>query len=46
MTHVQAVVAGNSATISFDPVPGATDYRVYVLPQKTAVQLAQEGSLA
>ncbi|HTB77767.1 MAG TPA: hypothetical protein VK762_31195 [Polyangiaceae bacterium] len=46
MTHVQAVVAGNSATISFDPVPGATDYRVYVLPQKSAVQLAQDGSLA
>jgi hypothetical protein len=46
MTHVQAVVEGNSATISFDPVAGAKDYRVYVLPQKSDVRLASDGSLA
>jgi hypothetical protein len=46
LAHVQAVVQGNSATISFDPVAGAKDYRVYVLPQKSDIRLGQDGSLA
>jgi hypothetical protein len=46
MTHVQAVVHGNSATISFDPVAGAKDYRAYVLPQKSDIRLASDGTLA
>jgi hypothetical protein len=46
LTHVQAVALGNSAAISFDPVPGAKDYRVYVLPQQSDVRLAPDGSLA
>jgi hypothetical protein len=45
MSHVVADVHGNSATISFDPVPGAVDYRVYVLPQKSDIRLASDGSL-
>jgi hypothetical protein len=45
MSHVVAEVHGNSTTISFDPVPGAVDYRVYPLPQKSDIRLASDGSL-
>jgi hypothetical protein len=45
MTHVVATVHGNSAAITFDAVAGAKDYRVYVLPQKSDIRLAQDGSL-
>jgi hypothetical protein len=46
LPHVQAVVQGTSAEISFDPVAGAEDYRVYALPQKSDVRLNPDGSLA
>jgi hypothetical protein len=46
MTHVQALVQGNSASITFDPVSGAKDYRVYLLPQTSDVRLNADGSLA
>src|SRR4051794_7130771 len=42
--HVKAVVHGNSAEISFDPFPGAVDYRVYVQPDPSAVRLTAEGA--
>ena len=45
MNHVVATVHGNSASISFDAVAGAKDYRVYVLPQKSDIRLAADGSL-
>ena len=46
MTHVGAVVHGTSADISFDPVPGAVDYRVYELPSKPDIRLNADGTLA
>ncbi len=45
MTHVAALVRGNSARITFDPVPGAVDYRVYAVPAATAVHLTSGGAL-
>lgn len=46
MGHVSALVRGNSALISFDPVAGAKDYRAYVLPKASDVKLSADGSLA
>jgi hypothetical protein len=45
MTHVAALVRGNSARITFDPVPGAVDYRVYAAPADAAVHLDASGAL-
>lgn len=46
LSHVTALVRGNSARISFDPYPGAVDYRVYALPQSSDVILNADGSFA
>jgi hypothetical protein len=45
MTHVAALVRGNSARITFDPVPGAVDYRVYAAPAASAIHLTSSGAL-
>ncbi|HVU05900.1 MAG TPA: hypothetical protein VHE30_29325 [Polyangiaceae bacterium] len=46
LQHVKANVHGTSAEITFDPFPGAKDYRVYVKPaDKSTVRLASDGSL-
>jgi hypothetical protein len=45
LSHVQALVRGNSARITFDPYPDATDYRVYVLPQPGDVLLDASGAM-
>src|SRR5258706_9845697 len=45
MTHVAALVRGNIVSLSFDPVPGAKDYRIYELPMKSDIRLKPDGSL-
>ena len=45
LNHVHATISGNSANITFDPYPGAVDYRVYVAPASSAIHLTSSGSL-
>ena len=45
LNNVQAVINGSGATITFDPVDGAVDYRVYELPSNSNIQLASDGSV-
>jgi hypothetical protein len=45
MTHVTALVRGNSARITFDPFPGAMDYRVYAAPAPSDIHRNPDGSL-
>ena len=45
LTHVQATISGGSANITFDPYPGAVDYRVYVAPATSAIHLTSSGAL-
>jgi hypothetical protein len=44
LPHAKAVVHGNSAEITFDPYPGAIDYRVYVKPAASSVRLKPDKS--
>jgi Repeat of unknown function (DUF5648) len=45
LSNVQVVMNGGSATITFDPVDNASDYRVYALPSNDQIQLASDGSV-
>jgi hypothetical protein len=45
LSHVQALVRGNSARITFDPYPNAKDYRVYVMPQASDVLVDGNGNM-
>jgi hypothetical protein len=45
LSHVKALVRGNSARITFDPFPGAVDYRVYAAPAAADVHRNPDGSL-
>jgi hypothetical protein len=45
INHVHATINGNSARITFDPVAGAVDYRVYVAPQTSAIHTTSSGGL-
>jgi hypothetical protein len=45
LNDVQLVMNGSGATITFDPVDNAVDYRVYVLPANNNIQLASDGSV-
>ncbi len=44
LSHVKALVRGSSARISFDPFPGAVDYRVYAAPRGADVHRDPDGS--
>jgi len=44
MTHVVATQNDDSASLTFDPVDGALDYRVYPLPADADITLAADGS--
>ncbi len=46
LSHVSALVRGHSARVTFDPYPGAVDYRVYVMPQASDVMTNADGSFA
>jgi hypothetical protein len=46
LTHVSAIVRANDARVTFDPYPGAVDYRVYVLPQASDVNKNPDGTFA
>ncbi|MEJ0099076.1 MAG: hypothetical protein WDO12_04760 [Pseudomonadota bacterium] len=45
LNNVQVAVNGGSATITFDAVDDARDYRVYALPSDDNIQLASDGSV-
>lgn len=45
LNNVQLSMNGGAATITFDPVDNAADYRVYVLPANDNIQLASDGSV-
>jgi hypothetical protein len=45
LNNVQLAMNGGSATITFDSVDNASDYRVYVLPSNDNIQLASDGSV-
>jgi hypothetical protein len=44
LSHVFAQPNDDSVTITFDPVDGALDYRVYPLPDDSAIELGTDGS--
>ncbi|MGH7272417.1 MAG: hypothetical protein ACREJ3_18465, partial [Polyangiaceae bacterium] len=46
MTNVVAVPDDDSASITFDPVDGAADYRVYELPSDADIAVAPDGTVA
>jgi hypothetical protein len=46
LSHVQATVRASSARITFDPYPGAVDYRVYVMPQASDIEVNPDGTFA
>jgi hypothetical protein len=43
MVNVKADVVDDSVQISFDPIDGAVDYRVYVLPDDDAIHVESNG---
>ena len=43
MTNVVATLNDDSASISFDPIDGALDYRVYPLPSDSDVSVGSDG---
>jgi hypothetical protein len=43
MTHVLAALNDDSASITFDPVDGALDYRVYALPNDEDISVTSDG---
>jgi hypothetical protein len=45
LSNVQTVINGSGATITFESVDGALDYRVYELPSNNNIQLASDGSV-
>jgi hypothetical protein len=45
LSNVHLAMNGSGATITFDPIDGASDYRVYVLPSNDNIQLASDGSV-
>jgi hypothetical protein len=45
LSNVQVAMNGGRATITFDPVDDARDYRVYALPSNDNIQLASDGSV-
>lgn len=45
MTNVQLSMNGGRATITFDAVDDARDYRVYALPSNDNIQLGSDGSV-
>jgi len=45
MTNVYATVLGDSLNVFFDPIDGASDYRVYVLPNDGDVSAASGGAI-
>jgi hypothetical protein len=45
IANVHATVRGDTATVSFDPVDGARDYRIYPLPAKGDVMSGEGGAL-
>jgi hypothetical protein len=45
MSNVRVTTNGGSATITFDPVDGAVDYRVFALPANDNIQLASDGTV-
>ncbi|MEA2698824.1 MAG: hypothetical protein QOI66_3095, partial [Myxococcales bacterium] len=45
MTHVVALQGDDSASITFDPVDGALDYRVYALPSDGDITVAGDQSV-
>ncbi len=45
LSNVHAVINGSGATITFDPVDGAVDYRVYELPSNNNIQVASDGTV-
>lgn len=45
LNNVQVAMNGGSATITFDAVDDARDYRVYALPSNDNIQLASDGSV-
>ena len=45
LSNVQVAVNGSSATITFDSVDNALDYRVYALPSNNNIQLGSDGSV-
>jgi hypothetical protein len=45
MTNVVAVENDDSVSISFDPVDGAKDYRVYPLPKDEDIELGADGKV-
>jgi hypothetical protein len=44
LTNVQAVPNDDSVSITFDPVDGARDYRVYPLPSDADISTSSDGS--
>jgi len=45
LSNVKLVMNGGGATITFDTVDNAVDYRVYELPSNNNIQLASDGSV-
>lgn len=45
MSNVRVAMNGTKATITFDPVDEARDYRVYTLPSDNSIQLASDGTV-
>jgi hypothetical protein len=45
LTNVTASVNGDAANFSFDPVDGAKDYRIYVLPADSDITANSDGTL-
>lgn len=46
LTSVRAGAVGDSVSISFDPVEGAVDYRVYELPSPDVISTGSDGSIS
>jgi hypothetical protein len=44
LTRTKARMSGNTATLSFEPLAAAKDYRVYVLPDKASIRLGSDGT--
>ena len=44
-TNVAATVNGDAATVTFDPVDGAADYRIYPLPPDSDIAINPTGSI-